>query len=116
MLGASQATLPAGPCVRTEVAVSTTIPPVRFGAATASGSGASTRPLARCRVSATLRTPGGKVAGRVDGRVALGETRVLAIPLRPVGRRAVARDGGTHLVLSVVVTDPDGRSRVVSSV
>ena len=115
VLGTSQAVLPPGPCVRTEIAVSTTIPAVRSNRLRVR-IGCINAPLGRCRVTATLRTRGGKLAGRVGGRVAVADTRVLAIPLRPVGRRVALRDDGARLVLTVVVTDPDGRSRVVSSV
>ena len=52
---------------------------------------------------------GGSVVGRASTRVRRGGARRLAIRLNARGRRA-APDG---LRLTVLVTDPDGRSRVV---
>jgi hypothetical protein len=105
VVGAWESRLPAGPCVRSEVAVDAQLEPRRILARVAciNASGGD------CRVSAEVRTRAGAMAGRASARVRRGGAKRVAIALNARGRRSAPE----RLRMTVRVTDADGRSRVV---
>ena len=105
VVGAWESRLPAGPCARSEAAVDAALEPRRIVANVSCINAGDDA----CRVSAVARLAGGSVVGRASTRVRRGGARRLAIRLNARGRRA-APDA---LRLTVQLTDPDGRSRVV---
>jgi hypothetical protein len=105
VVGAWEARLPAGPCTRSDAVVDAAVEPRRIVADVRCVNAGDDV----CRVSAVARVAGGRVVGRASTRVRRGGARRLAIRLNARGRR-VEPD---RLRLTVSVTDPDGRSRVV---
>ena len=104
-VGAWEARLPSGPCVRSEVTVDAQIESRRLITRVACINAADDL----CRVSAVARTFRGAFAGRAAARVRRGGARDVEIRLNARGRKA-APEG---LQLTVRATDPDGRARVV---
>jgi hypothetical protein len=107
---ASRRTLPAGPCLRSDIAVNPESPITR-GNRYRVRVACINAPAARCRVAVHLRTRDGKVAGRLSARVPRDGSRVLEVPLNAHGRVEARRGRGDRLALRVVLSDPDGRSR-----
>jgi hypothetical protein len=107
---ASRRTIPAGPCLRSDLAVN---PETARGGRYRVRIACINAPAARCRVTARLATRDGKLAGRLSARVPRGGSRVLDIPLNARGRAEVRRGRTDRLGLQVVLSDPDGRSRTV---
>jgi hypothetical protein len=105
LVGAWEARLPTGACVRSEATVSAELRPRRVIARVA----CVNAPGDRCRVAAVVRTAGGATVGRARASVRRGGAKRLAIALSARGRRAAPES----LRLTVRVTDPDGRSRVI---
>jgi hypothetical protein len=109
---ASRRTLPAGPCLRSDIAVNPESPTTR-GDRYRVRVACINAPAAGCRVTARVRTRDGKSAGRLSARPPRGGARVLEIPLNARGRAEARRGRGDRLGLEVVLSDPDGRSRAV---
>lgn len=110
----SRDTVPAGPCVRTEVWIGTFSPPLR-GAERALRVSVNclTSPDRRCRIR--LRALDDRLRPLASRRASVprGRERIVRIPL---GSRAIARvrRGRTDPFVESRVIDPDGRSRIVS--
>jgi hypothetical protein len=98
----SRLTLPAGACLRSDVAVNEESPSVR-GNRYRVRVACINAPTSRCRVHARVSARSGKLAGRVETQLPRGGSRILEIPIH-------ARGG---LRLTVRVIDPDGRTRTV---
>lgn len=105
---ASRRSLPEGPCVRSDAGVNTEFPLVRDGRYRAQVT-CLNAPDRSCRVDARLRTRSGALAGRSSTRIRVGSGPVLAIRLNARGRR----ERSDRLRMTVTLTDPDGRRRVV---